>query len=117
MVYIPHAELIDDIPRFVANDWRDSQDLGFEFMSRLEFYSTQNALGRPSITMNCWANVSAGVEFKNLRDWNNCACHMLHVAVSAGLNAITINVRLQELYKLWCRLSRSSVAWKKLKRR
>ena len=42
---------------------------------------------------------------------------MLHLAVNAGFNAATIDVRLQPLYKLCCRLSRSSVAWKKFKQR
>ena len=42
---------------------------------------------------------------------------MLHLAVNAGLNAATIDVRLQPLYKLCRRLSHSSVAWKKFKKR
>ena len=42
---------------------------------------------------------------------------MLHLAVNAGLNAATIDVRLQPLYKLCPFLSRSSVAWKKFKKR
>ena len=63
------------------------------------------------------ANVIAGVELKNLWDWNKCACHMLHLAVNASLNAATIDVRLQPLYKLCRRLSRSSVAQKKFKKR
>ena len=42
---------------------------------------------------------------------------MLHLAVNAGLNAATIDVCLQPLYKLCRRLSRSSMAWKKFKKR
>ena len=82
-------------------------------MSGLDCYGAENALDRPSITMDCGANVSAGVELKNLWDWNKCACHMLHLVVNAGLNAATIDVRLQPLYKLCHHLSRSFVAWKK----
>ena len=58
----PHAELIEDIPEFMASDWRESQNLGFEFMSGLDCYGPENALDRPSITTDCGANVSAGVE-------------------------------------------------------
>ena len=58
-----------------------------------------------------------GVELKNLWDWNKCACHMLHLAVSLGLNGATINIRLQPLHKLCRHLSRSSVEWKKFKKR
>ena len=113
----PRAEVIEDIPEFTASDWRESQNLGFDFMSGSDCYGAENALDRPSITTDCGANVSAGVELKNLWDWNKCACHMLHLAVNAGLNAATIDVRLQPLYKLCRRLSRSSVAWKKFKKR
>ena len=98
----PRAELIEDIPEFTANDWRESQNLGFDFMSGSDCYGAENALDRPSITTDCGANVSVGVELKNLWDWNKCACHMLHLVVNAGLNAATIDVRLQPLYKL-CR--------------
>ena len=77
----------------------------------------ENALDRTSITTDCGANVSAGVELKNLWDWNKCTCHMLHLAVNASLNAATIDVRLQPLYKLHRYLSRSSMAWKKFKKR
>ena len=42
---------------------------------------------------------------------------MLHLAVNAGLNAATIDVCLQPIYKLCCRLSCSSTAWKKCKKR
>ena len=42
---------------------------------------------------------------------------MLHLAVNAGLNVATIDVHLQSLYKLCHRLNRSSVAWKKFKKR
>ena len=42
---------------------------------------------------------------------------MLHLAVNASLNAATIDVRLQSLLKLCHRLNRSSVAWKKFKKR
>ena len=95
----------------------ESQNLGFDFMSGSDCYGAENALDSPSITTDCEANVSAGVELKNLWDWSKCVCHMLHLAVNAGLNAATIDVRLQPLYKLCCRLSRSSVAWKKFKKR
>ena len=90
----PCAELIEDIAEFTASDWRESQNLGFDFMSGSDCYGAENALDRPSITMDCGANVSAGVELKILWDWNNCACHMLHLAVNACLNATTIDVRL-----------------------
>ena len=86
-------------------------------MSGSDCYGAENALDRPSTTTDCGANVSLGVELENLWDWNKCACHMLHLAVNAGLNAATIDVRLQPLYKLCRRLSRSSVAWKKFKKR
>ena len=109
----PRAEVIEDIPEFTASDWRESQNLGFDFMSGSDCYGAENALDRPSITTDCGANVSASVELKNLWDWNKCACHMLRLAVNAGLNAATIDVRLQPLYRLCRRLSRSSVAWKK----
>ena len=84
----------------MESDWRESQNLGFDFMSGLNCYEVENALDRPSMTTDCGANVSAGVELKNLWDWNKCACHMLHLGVNAGLNATTIDVRLQPLYKL-----------------
>ena len=42
---------------------------------------------------------------------------MLHLAVNAGLNAAKTDVRLQPLYKLCRRFSRSSLAWKKFKKR
>ena len=42
---------------------------------------------------------------------------MFHLAVNAGLNVATIDVRLQPLYKLCRRLSRSSVTWEKFKKR
>ena len=79
----PRAELIEDIPQFTESDWRESQNLGFEFMSGLDCYGAENALDRPSITTDCGANVSAGVELKKLWDWNKCACHMLHLVVNA----------------------------------
>ena len=89
-----------------------------EFMGGLHCYGMENTLNRPSITTDCGGqNVSAGVELKILWDWNNCACHMLHLAVNAGLNAATIDVRLQPLYKLSHRLSRSYVVWTKFKKR
>ena len=66
----PHAELIEDIAEFTASDWRESQNLGFDFMSGSDCYGAENALDRPSITTDCGANVSAGVELKNLWDWN-----------------------------------------------
>ena len=107
----PRLELIEDVPQFTASDWRVSQNLGFEFMSGLDCYGAENALDRPSITMDCGKHVRASVELKNLWDWNKCACHMLHLAVNAGLNARTIDVRLQPLYKLCRRLSRLCSAW------
>ena len=85
-------------------------------MGFLDCYGTENALDRSSITTDCGANVSGGVELKILWDWKKCACHMLHLAVNAGLNAATIDVRLQPLDKLCRRWSRSSVAWKKFKK-
>ena len=113
----PRAELIEDIPAFTASDWRESQNLLFDFMSGSDCYGPNNALDKPSITTNCGANVSAGVELKKLWGWNKCACHMLHLAINAGLNATTIDLRLQPLYKLSRSLSRSFVAWKKFKKR
>ena len=62
----PRAELIEDIPEFMVSDWRESQNLVFEFMSGLDCYGAENALDRPSITMDCGANVSACVDLKNL---------------------------------------------------
>ena len=91
----PHAEFIEDMPQFMESDLRESQNLGFEFMSGFDCYGEGNALDRPSITMDCGANVSANVEFKILSNYNKCACHMLHLAVNAGLNAAIIDVRLQ----------------------
>ena len=64
-------------------------------MSGLDCDRVENALARPSITTDCGANVSAGVELKNLWDWDKCPRHMLHLAVNAGLNAATIDVHLQ----------------------
>ena len=93
----PRTELIEDIAEFTASDWRESQNLGFDFMSGSDCYGAENALDRPSITTDCGANVSASVELKNLWDWNKCACHMLHLVVNAGLNAATIDVRIQPL--------------------
>ena len=61
----PRAELIEDIAEFTASDWRESQNLGFDFMSGSHCYGAENALVRPSITTDCGANVSAGVELKN----------------------------------------------------
>ena len=66
----PRAELIEDIPESTASDWRESQNLGFDFMSGSDCYGAENTLDRPSITTDCGANVSASVEFKNLWDWN-----------------------------------------------
>ena len=48
---------------------------------------------------------------------NKSACHMLHLAINAGLNVATTDIRLQPLYKLCHYLSRSSLAWKKFKKR
>ena len=70
-------------------------------MSRWNWYGTENVLDRPSITTDCGANVSIGMELKGLWDWNKCTCHMLHLAVSGLLNGATIDIRLQPLYKLW----------------
>ena len=72
----PRAELIENISQFTASDWRESQNLGFEFMSGLDCYGAENALDRPSIIMDCGENVSASVELKNLWDWNKCACYI-----------------------------------------
>ena len=113
----PRAQLIEDIPEFMASDWRESQNLGFDLMSDLDCYGAESALDRASITTDCGANVSASVELKNLWDWNKCTYHMFHLAVNTGLNVATIDVRLQPLYKLCRRLSRSSMAWKKFKKR
>ena len=30
---LPHVEFIVEIPQFIPSDWRESQNLGFEFMS------------------------------------------------------------------------------------
>ena len=60
----PRAELIEDIPQFTESDWRESQNLGFEFMIGLDCYGADNALDRSSITTDCGANVSAVVELK-----------------------------------------------------
>ena len=62
----PCAELIEDIAEFTASDWRESQNLGFDFMSGLDCYGAENALDRPSIPPDCGANVSVGVELKHL---------------------------------------------------
>ena len=86
-------------------------------MNGLDCYGTENTLDSPSMTTDCGANVSAGVELKNLWDWNKCACHTLHLTVNTSLNAVKIDVRLHTFYKLCRRLSRSSVAWKKFKKR
>ena len=93
----PYAEFIEDIPQFTKSDWRESQNLRFEFMSGLDCYGVENALDRPSITTDCGANVSPSMELKNLCDWNKFACHRSHLTVNAGLNATTIDVRLQPL--------------------
>ena len=37
----PRAKLIEDIPEFTASDWRESQNLGFEFMSGLDCYGAE----------------------------------------------------------------------------
>ena len=60
----PRAELMEDIAEFTASDWGESQNLGFDFMSGSDCYGAENALDRPSITTDCGANVSAGVELK-----------------------------------------------------
>ena len=73
----PRAELIEDIPEFTVSDWRESQNLGSDFMSGSDCYGAENALDRLSITTDCGANVSAGVELKNLWDWNKlCMSHV-----------------------------------------
>ena len=46
----PRAELIENIPQFMESDWRESQNLGFEFMSGLDCYGEENALDRHSST-------------------------------------------------------------------
>ena len=66
MTYIPHAKLIEDIPQLTANDWRESQNLGFEFLSGLDCYGAEKALDRLSIATDCGASVNAGVELKKL---------------------------------------------------
>ena len=112
----PCAEFIEEIPELTASDWREPQNLGFEFMSLLHYYGMENALFISSIITDYGANVSAAVELKKLWDWNKCACHMLHMVVSTNLNGAAIDVRSQPLYKLCRCLSRSSVAWKGFKR-
>ena len=74
--------------------------MGFDFMSGSDCYGAENALDRPSITTDCGANVSAGVELKDSWDWNKCACHMFHLAVNASLNFATIDVRLRTIVQL-----------------
>ena len=58
----PRPELIEDMPEFTASDWRESQNLGLEFMSSLDCYGIEDALDRVSITIYCGVNVSASVE-------------------------------------------------------
>ena len=58
----PYAKIIEDIPEFTTSDWRESHNLGFEFMSGVDCYGAENALDRPSMTTDYVANVSASVE-------------------------------------------------------
>ena len=37
----PHAKLMEDIAEFTASDWRESQNLGFDFMSGLDCYGSE----------------------------------------------------------------------------
>ena len=67
----PHTEFIEGIPEFTAHEWIKYLNLGFEFVSGSYCYGAGNALDRPSITTHCGANVSAGVELKELWDWKN----------------------------------------------
>ena len=49
----PSAELIEGIPQFMKSDWREFQNLGFEFMSGLDCYGAESALDRPPTTTDC----------------------------------------------------------------
>ena len=82
-------------------------------MSGLDGYGVDNTLDIPSTTTDYGANIIASVKFKDLWDWSKSVCSLL----SAGLNAATVDVRLQPLYKLRRHLSRFSVAWKKFRKR
>ena len=38
----PHVELIEDISQFTVSDWRESRNLGFEFLSGLDYYGVES---------------------------------------------------------------------------
>ena len=63
-------EFIEEIPEVTKSDWRECQNFGFEFMSDLDCYGAESALGRSSITIDCGTNVIVGLEFKKLWNWN-----------------------------------------------
>ena len=47
------AKFIAKILEFTASDWRESQNLEFEFMSGSDCYDAEKALDRPPITTDC----------------------------------------------------------------
>ena len=62
----PCLEFIEKIPHFIASEWSESQNLGFEFMRGFNYYCVGNALGRYSIRTHYGTNVRGGVGLKEL---------------------------------------------------
>ena len=88
-------------------------DASLEQLEADDVFGAEDAMCRPVITTDLGSNVGAGVERRRVWDWNKCACHMLHLAVHAGLQIV--KDEMAPARRLATKLHRSPVEWKKFK--
>ena len=67
-------------------------------------------MDRPTITTDCGANISKGVEQHGLWDWSRCICHIIHNSVNGGLLEIEDTLQVMKRLSTW--MHRSSNAWR-----
>ena len=76
----------------------------------LQWFQNEDPLDRPTITTDCGANISKGVEQHGLWDWSRCICHIIHNSVNEGLLEIEDILQVLKWLSTW--MHRSSNAWR-----
>ena len=91
---------------------------------REQFYELEHPYDHPTCTTDSGANIKAGIDLpskgrsrgasivKSCWDWNRCICHVLHLAVLAGLQATGVVWEdMKRLRKLCTTFKQSPKAW------
>ena len=81
-----------------------------------KFFDAEHYIDRPSITTDCGADISCGVEVGERWDWNKCVCHILHNGVREGLKVPGVQKVVTNVRALAVNMRKSRLAWEHFQR-